>query len=137
MMKSDDCPAFKRAGAHKRTVAVDLDGTLFGMTGGKEIGKPLPGVAQRMLALKEKGFHIIIHTARMCDECQEIWGPQGTEILTALHLAGIPFDEIWNGRGKPIACHYVDDKAWTSVAELIEHVEWHERMDIVATGSKQ
>lgn len=120
--KPGDCPAFKRTGAHGMTIAIDLDGTLFDHDGGPEIGPVLPGVAQRMRSLAAQGYRIVIHTSRMNSECEAAWGPQLPRIEAALRGAGIPWDEIWQGQGKPITCHIIDDKSWPSVAAAYEQL---------------
>ena len=124
MPKREDCPAFRRAGAHERTIAVDLDGTLFSGVGCKEVGAPISSEIDRLWKLKSVGYYIIIHTARINNECEAAWGPQLDKIIEALKASGCPYDEIWQGRGKPVACHYADDRSFKTVAALYEDLEW-------------
>lgn len=124
MTRREDCPAFRRAGAHEKTIAVDLDGTLFGGVGCKEIGPPILGEILRMRQLKSLGYYIIIHTARINDECEAAWGTQFPGIEKALADAGCPYDEIWQGRGKPVACYMADDRSWKTVAALSADLKW-------------
>lgn len=118
----DTCPAFILMGTHNRVVAVDLDDTLLS---GKfpEVGQPLPSVVSRMWRLKEIGFRIIIHTARICPGREAIREEQLEAIHAVLHVHEIPYDEIWTGAGKPIACAYIDDKSYPSVAAFLEKME--------------
>ena len=125
-MKREDCPAFLRAGAHERTIAVDLDGTLFSGVGCREIGPPIAGEIIRVRQLKARGYYIIIHTARINDECEASWGPQLAGIEVALRKEYCPYDEIWQGRGKPVACFYADDRSWKTVAGLCAELDWKE-----------
>lgn len=120
--KSPDCPTFKKLGSHGKMIGIDLDDTLL-VGNGQFPGQPFPGVVARVKRLKELGYYILIHTARINDECEKIWGPQEPVITAALNEAGIPFDEIWTGRGKPICCKMADDKSYKTVAELMEEIE--------------
>lgn len=97
--------------ATKKTICVDLDGTILSYDGykGPDIfGEPLPGARRAMEMLKEYGFEIIIHTCR-----------RETDLISAaLKKYDIPFDSINMNRahpndvpGKPWANHYVDDRA--------------------------
>ena len=124
MSQREDCPAFRRAGTHNRTIAVDLDGTLFSGVGCKEIGAPILGEVERLRKLKARGFYIIIHTARINDECETAWGAQLPGIEKALMDADCPHDEVWQGRGKPVACFMADDRSWKTVAALCAELDW-------------
>ena len=124
--RRDDCPAYLRAGVHEKTIAIDLDGTVFEGTGCKEIGVPIAGAIERMSKLKASGYYIIIHTARINDECEAVWGPQLSKIEMALHAADCPYNEIWQGRGKPIACYQIDDRSYVTVAAFCEKIKWRE-----------
>jgi len=113
------------------TICVDMDGTIAaydGWKGLRDIGEPLPGAREFMEALRSIG-RVVVHTCRtnpeinsdfarvVCDE----YGPEdGTSAvvdeLTStvqewLDVHDIPYDEVWRGVGKPIACAYVDDRA--------------------------
>lgn len=124
MKQREDCPAFQKVGKHEKVLSVDLDGTLFSSPVPQEIGLPIEGEVLRLRKLKAMGFYIIIHTARINNECEEVWGPQEHLIREALEKAGVPYDEIWAGRGKPIACHYIDDRSWKTVAAFFQEVEY-------------
>lgn len=121
-MPRDDCHFFKKYGAHGKVIAVDLDGTLC-VNKFPEVGKPLPGVVERMRRLKQLGCYIIIHTARINPLYNDTFGEQVGKIHCALAEYGIPYDEIWMEEGKPLACHMIDDKAFRTVAALLDHLE--------------
>jgi len=120
----EDCPLFILFGRCNRVFAVDLDNTLFCFIGLDKIGPPMPSIITRMNQLKDMGCWIIIHTSRISPEYLQQQDHQMDMIESALHLWKIPFDEIWTGEGKPLACGYVDDKAYHSLGELIQKLEW-------------
>lgn len=75
---------------------------------------PYPFVADRLLALKEKGYQIILQTARgMCKfsgdqrKCDEY---HRADLTHWLHKHGIPFDELYFGKADGQL--YVDDRAF-------------------------
>ena len=103
-------------------IAIDLDGPLFKLYWTEEnikdydnemFGSPVVGAADAMRELRAAGHKIIIHTCRTNEELN----PYKTEdelranVANALTNAGIEFDEIWTGMGKPIAHMYIDDRA--------------------------
>ena len=105
-----------------KAIAVDLDGCIaqqveFHST--YKIGPPFPGAREFLQQLRDEGFRIIIHSARL----NTIDGPDFTApepyvfyqartvILKYLQDHDLPFDEVWAERGKPLAAAYVDDKA--------------------------
>lgn len=96
-----------------KSVAVDLDGVLAqydGRKGVKHIGEPHDGALGFMLALREAGYRIIVHTARTC-LANKMDGRSHGIIEAWLKEHGFKYDEIWTGEGKPIAAAYVDDRA--------------------------
>lgn len=115
----DDCPGFIRMGAHHRILAIDLDETILR---GKfpAVGDPLPSVVSRMRHLKEMGCRIIIHTSRINPAYADIQEEQIEAIRAALHIHNISYDEIWTEAGKPLACAYIDDKSYPSIAAFLE-----------------
>lgn len=60
----------------------------------------LPGAQTALKRLRELGHQVIIHS---CNE--KVW------IDRNLREAGIPVDGIWDGKGKPVADWYLDDRA--------------------------
>lgn len=118
-MRTDNCPAFKKAGAHKRTIAVDLDDTLFHNSCFPDIGRPLEGAVEIMQELKNLGYYLIIHTARLSEDYPLSWNNQLRLIQFALTTNKIPFDEIWQGRGKPVTCSAIDDISFKNLKEFV------------------
>ena len=123
--KEENCPVYRQMGKHPRMIAVDLDDTLLiGCFPGA--GSPMPNIITRMRLLKEKGCRIIIHTSRINPHYAEQREEQLETIRDALDKYGIPYDEIWTGEGKPLACCYVDDKAFPSLGALVNEINWKE-----------
>lgn len=108
----------------KKTVCVDLDGTLAfydGWKGIDNIGDPLPG-AREFLSRLIVDYDVVIYTTR-CNE--EVNKPEKLEYLTArvgewLVRHQLPFTSIHVGQGKPIAIAYVDDRS----VMVRENVDW-------------
>lgn len=126
-MPTDTCPLFLRHGEHGKVIALDLDDTLFSGRAYPLVGQPLPCVLSRLQWLLGRGHEILIHTSRINSEHGEDIIDQQLQIIAdALRQYGLPAFPIWNGRGKPLACHYVDDKAWRSMGSLIMELEWKE-----------
>jgi len=100
--------------AHKRTVAVDLDGVLAQYTGWKgidHIGDPIPGARAFLQTLRER-FEVVIHSCR----CNTELNREGANLLRNrirdwLEKHDLPYDHIWAEAGKPAAVAYVDDRA--------------------------
>jgi len=110
----------REAQDHQRTIAVDLDGTLAeydGWKGHEFIGAPIEKIVNRVKKEKEAGAKIIIHTARIREEALDepeshISVEDKVKIVQAwLDENEVPYDEIWQSIGKPMADVYLDDKA--------------------------
>jgi len=128
-MPTDTCPLFLKHGEHGKVVALDLDDTLFSGRAYLLVGLPLPNVLSRLEWLQKRGYEIFIHTSRINSEHGEDIIDQQLEIIAkALMKHGLPAFPIWSGRGKPLACHYVDNKAWQSVGSLVINLEWKEKI---------
>lgn len=101
--------------AIKRTIAVDLDGTIFQYKqwmGLDHFGDPEKKVKDCLMFLRKHGFEILIHTTRLNPAVNDRPLPELRLLVKdALEAAGIPFDGIFSGSGKPIAEFYVDDRA--------------------------
>jgi len=110
-----------------RTVVVDLDGVLAYYDGWKSldhIGNPNPGARKFLEALWEGGYYIIIATARLSDAACTANNAEFDLIYKYIErwLAkhNMPYDEIWTGRGKPLAVAYVDDRAVPCTPQFTE-----------------
>jgi 5'(3')-deoxyribonucleotidase len=92
------------------TICVDLDATLAdysqGWLGIEHIGDPIPGAVEFVRALS-KFADVVIHTARVRDDEQAA----KDRVAEWLKSHKFPYYSIHVGRGKPIACAYVDDRA--------------------------
>lgn len=87
-----------------KTIAVDLDGTLYTQEGWSRetVGELLPDALEELRKFKAAGWDIVIHTARL---------PEDFPILERLLQADdVPYDRIWGRVGKPLADAYLDDK---------------------------
>ena len=102
--------------SNKRTIAVDLDGTILTCKRPPEgvhiFGKPERKVRECLLFLQKYGFDILIHSTRLNHRLHNE-APEWLRmnIDDALCVNKIPFDGIWSGPGKPLAEFYVDDRA--------------------------
>ena len=114
-------------GSFKKTVLVDLDGTLAdysnGFQGIDHIGEPIPGAVAFTQRLSEFA-RVVIYTTRCKAYPEGVPGPDGVpepNRSSPDHLAGIVqswldkggfvYDEIYIGQGKPIAACIIDDRA--------------------------
>lgn len=121
------CPLYKEMGAHWKVIAIDLDDTLvYGQFPG--IGKPMPSIVTRMKRLQDDGCRIIIHTSRISPWYQNQREEQLQKIGAALKEHGIKWHEIWEGMGKPLACAYIDDKSYKSLAAFLDELDWREKI---------
>jgi predicted HAD superfamily phosphohydrolase YqeG len=93
-------------------IAIDFDGTLVaGDTA-------LAGAKYAINMLREHGHKIVIHSVNRTKWIEQV-----------LRDADIRYDKIWDGKGKPAADLYVDDKgfhfkgdwfqAWTEILERL------------------
>ena len=98
-----------------KTVAIDFDGTIAHYDGWKgigHIGTPIDGVRELLLGLKAAGYRIVIHTCRATPDVNgDLVGEAVGYIQEWMGHHQIPYDEIWQGVGKPVACAYIDDRA--------------------------
>ena len=90
-----------------KTIAVDLDGTLYHQTkwDRQSIGKLMKGAVRELQALKNDGWDIVIHTARI---------PEDWDFIEQILICDeVPYTKLWRGQGKPLADVYLDDRAIT------------------------
>ena len=85
----------------------DFDGVIHDQNPqpGYRMGRPVTGCLESMRLLKERGDTILIHTARIMDECDI------KHVKDWLVYFGVPFDDICIY--KPMADLYIDDKGVT------------------------
>lgn len=103
-----------------KSVALDLDSVLaeyHGWEGHDNIGEPINGAVDFTHELKRLEYYIIIHTTRVSTFAVENSGKFIEELYDFvenwLKANDFKFDEIYIGKGKPVAVAYVDDKAIT------------------------
>lgn len=100
----------------KKRVCVDLDGVLAstdGWNGHGTFGSPISGGVEFCAELRRRGYEVVIFTSRMCGELSSraMMGVRLSEIQGWLQANKIPYDIVWEGRGKPACTAYVDDRA--------------------------
>jgi len=118
-----------------KTVAIDLDGVLYQLYWTNDdvltayqpfvFGSLVPGAVDAVQGLKNDGWKIIIHTARLWAGNPVNMGFSQQQMIDAvqnrLDQDTIPYDVLWTEGGKPSADYYVDDKA-------ITFSTWHETL---------
>jgi len=98
-----------------KRIAIDFDGVLQAKNNEIKnficLDEPVEGAKEALIKLKNKGYKIIIYTARpwFLKQWVKFW----------LKYYGMPFDKIICG--KPICMYYVDDNA-------IEFKNWKQTM---------
>ena len=116
-----------------QTVAVDLDGVLAqydGWRGVDQIGDPIPGARDFLLAIRVIPAQICIHTTRTNPDVQ-VSGRSDLSVAqlllrvrTWLVKHDLPFDSISCRAGKPLAAAYVDDRAVVCRPQSYRMVEY-------------
>ena len=91
------------------TFAIDWDGTMWD----RQTKGFYPGAIDAIQKLRGRGHVVIIHSSN-----RPSW------IQQELNEAGLAVDSIWQGAGKPIADHYIDDRA-------IQHEAWPATMRLL------
>lgn len=104
------------------TLAIDFDGTICEHEFPR-IGEVKLGAVKAIQALDKAGFRIVIHTCRVNPEL-DVDGKRLKETEAWLKEQEIPYDEIWMGKGKPIASVYIGDtyiafQNWAQVMAII------------------
>ena len=112
-----------------QTIVMDLDDTICFPLHGRKLSEEKYGMAspnrtviEGLKLAKEKGFRIVIHTARRMlthdGDINKIVDDVGEITTDWLKKNDVPYDEIvW---GKPYGVYYVDDKAMRPD----EFIEW-------------
>lgn len=101
----------------KKVIAVDFDGVIHEYSDGWKDGEiyddPIPGVQDALKKLQDK-FRIVIFSTRNHDRTikGEKQSNQVSDMREYMEKHEIPFDEIYQGNGKPIAKLYIDDNAY-------------------------
>jgi len=99
------------------TIAVDLDNTIM-----DKDEMPIDGAKDALQKLKNKGFDIVIYTARFSGTPEEEHQSLMSYIEGLLHKHGIPFDDI--SISKPICKYYIDDRG-------VEFTNWDDVLGLV------
>lgn len=120
----------------RRTIAVDLDGTILKnlkeWKGINYFGRPERKVRECLKFLKTHGFEILIHSTRLNPAYSErapAW--LRMNVAEVLDDEGIPFDEVFMGTGKPLAEFYIDDRA------VFYAGDWEETMKEILGRAKR
>ncbi len=114
-------------------ICVDLDGTICenirpGVSY-KDV-LPLPGAVDTLEELKQRGYYIVIFTARNMRACDNnigrIMARQGKIVIDWLDKYGVPYDEL--RFGKPHVDYFIDDKGikftnWDNVKQQLLQAE--------------
>jgi len=111
-------------------IAVDLDGTICET---KREGQPyadvlpLPGAIETLQSLKDRGYYIVIFTARNMRTYNGNLGAiirnQAKTVIDWLDNWEVPYDELLFG--KPHVDYFIDDKAlpfkgnWSEMKEIL------------------
>ena len=100
----------------KQTVAVDLDAVLAQYEkweGVETIGDPVEGAQEFTETLAKEGFRVLVYTTRCSVDVNEghTEGDLKKFVKAWLDTNQFWYDEIYTGKGKPIAVAYVDDRS--------------------------
>ena len=100
----------------KQTVAVDLDAVLAQYEkweGVETIGDPVEGAQEFTETLAKQGWRVLVYTTRCSVDVNEGHTEEELKKIVQAWLDTHQFwyDEIYSGRGKPIATAYVDDRS--------------------------
>lgn len=93
-------------------LAIDFDGVLQENIY-PSFGKILPGAKEALKKLKKAGHYITIYSSRTCEELRDNefdMKKHKEDIENFLKNNDIPFDEIYDKRGKPPCTFYIDDR---------------------------
>ena len=105
-----------------RSIAVDFDDTIVVRVFGTLV--PAKDCIEALQILRDKGYRIIIHSARSWEQWQDRIEREN-EMVNLLNQWEIPYDEVYAGKGKPPAMAYIDDRGlrfadnWMDIARVI------------------
>lgn len=114
-------------------ICVDLDGTIcYTKKDGEKYEDvlPIPGAVETLTELKNKGYYIIIATARNMrtynGNLGQVIKAQAGLVTDWLKKHNIPYDELYFG--KPYVDYFIDDKgitfvSWEQVKKTLEEKE--------------
>jgi capsule biosynthesis phosphatase len=114
-------------------ICVDLDGTICETKESSQSYrdvKPLPGAIDTLEFLKQRGYYIVIFTARNMRTCENNLGRiianQGKIVIDWLEKYCVPYDELLFG--KPHVDFFIDDKGikftnWKDVKDTLLNAE--------------
>lgn len=98
--------------------AIDFDGTIHDWqhpVPGRKMGPPFPYAKEALEKMRAGGHKVIIHS---CNRREVIEG--------WMRYFEIPYDYIWDEKGKPVADYYIDDNAvrfvpnnWEEITEKV------------------
>ncbi|GIU69037.1 MAG: hypothetical protein KatS3mg002_0273 [Candidatus Woesearchaeota archaeon] len=104
----------KEISPFEKTVMVDFDGTIHkyskGFHNGKVYDEPFEGAKEALETLKNKGYKIIIYTARICPGVNDDRKQQIEDIKQWLDKYDIPYDDLTYK--KYPADLYIDDRGY-------------------------
>ena len=116
---------------NEKTIFVDFDDTVADEHEDHSIGNLLPGAKETIKKLREKGFKVIIDSARANEEKGK------KEIEEFLKKNDVEVDGFYEGE-KPLAFRYIDDRAiefngtWDGILEKIEKAKKNASLRIYA-----
>lgn len=120
------------AHSDEKRLCIDVDGVLAIPKGDYCERKPYPFVRDYLLKLRERGFTLVICTARymsLFDGDQTLARERGwAELRDWLIRYEIPYDQIY--LGKPSSKLYLDDRAFTVQSELGE-CDWESLLHLL------
>jgi len=125
----------------KDSIAVDFDGVIHGYSDGWKDGTiyddPIPGVQKALKKLQEK-FRIIIFSTRNHDRTVDgkKESNQIDEMRKYMEKHEVPFDEIYQGNGKPLVELYIDDNAYRFEGDWDKSITEIDRHLLTAMGLK-
>jgi len=112
------------------TVIIDFDGTIAEWGDYPGMGPPTRGAKEALQKIKDKGFTILILSARTSDEMSKYPIDKETQrriMKEYLDKHEIPYDEVLKS-DKPPATFYIDDRGigfrgdWDKVLEEMENM---------------